>query len=79
MASQAKLATLEELVACFNDLEDPRSQINRKHPLVSVVAISIMRSWPEPMVPRQFIAGPKAWQDNCRRSLICRTEFRHVM
>ena len=42
MASQGKLATLEELVACFNDLEDPRSQINRKHPLVSVVAISIM-------------------------------------
>ncbi len=42
MASQAKLATLEELVACFKDLEDPRSEINRKHPLVSVVAISMM-------------------------------------
>jgi predicted transposase YbfD/YdcC len=42
MASQAQLATLEELVACFEDLEDPRSEINRKHPLVSVVAISMM-------------------------------------
>ena len=42
MASQAQLATLEELVACFKDLEDPRSEINRKHPLVSVVAISMM-------------------------------------
>ncbi|MCX7399273.1 MAG: ISAs1 family transposase [Planctomycetales bacterium] len=42
MASQTQLATLEELVACFEDLEDPRSEINRKHPLVSVVAISMM-------------------------------------
>ena len=42
MASKAQLATLEELVACFEDLEDPRSQVNRKHPLVSVVTISMM-------------------------------------
>ena len=42
MASKAQLATLEELVACFEDLEDPRSEVNRKHPLVSVVSISIM-------------------------------------
>jgi predicted transposase YbfD/YdcC len=42
MASRAQLATLEELVTCFEDLEDPRSEVNRKHPLVSVVSISIM-------------------------------------
>lgn len=42
MASQAQAATLEELMACFEDLEDPRSEINRKHSLVSVVAISMM-------------------------------------
>ncbi|MBL8816779.1 MAG: transposase family protein [Planctomyces sp.] len=42
MASQAQLATLDELVACFEELEDPRSEINRKHPLVSVVAISTL-------------------------------------
>lgn len=42
MVSQAVLATLEELVACFDELEDPRSEINRKHPLASVVAISLM-------------------------------------
>ena len=42
MASQAKLATLEEPGACFEDVDDPRSEINRKHPLVSVVAISMM-------------------------------------
>jgi hypothetical protein len=27
MVSQAVLATLEELVACFDELEDPRSEI----------------------------------------------------
>ena len=42
MASKAQSATLEELVACFEDLEDPRWEVNRKHPLVSVVLISIM-------------------------------------
>ena len=42
MVSQAVLATLEELVECCDELEDPRSEINRKHPLASVVAISLM-------------------------------------
>ena len=46
MASQAQLATLEELVACFGDLEEPRSEVNRKHPLVSVASISIMAVLP---------------------------------
>jgi predicted transposase YbfD/YdcC len=33
---------LDEVVAHFTDLEDPRSPINRQHPLVSVVVISLM-------------------------------------
>ena len=33
---------LDEVVAYFQDLEDPRSEINRKHPLVSVVAIAVL-------------------------------------
>jgi len=33
---------LDEVVAYFNDLEDPRSPINRQHPLVSVVVIALM-------------------------------------
>jgi predicted transposase YbfD/YdcC len=33
---------LDEVVAYFETLEDPRSTINRKHPLVSVVVIAIM-------------------------------------
>ena len=33
---------LDEVVRHFQDLEDPRSSINRLHPLVSVVVISLM-------------------------------------
>lgn len=33
---------LDEVVAHFETLEDPRSAINRKHPLVSVVVIALM-------------------------------------
>ncbi|MEI8016524.1 MAG: ISAs1 family transposase [Nitrospira sp.] len=33
---------VEEIVAQFSELEDPRSTINQRHPLVSVVVISIM-------------------------------------
>ena len=33
---------LDEVVRHFEELEDPRSSINRKHPLVSVVVIAIM-------------------------------------
>lgn len=34
--------TLEEVVGYFDELEDPRSTINQKHPFVSVVVISLM-------------------------------------
>jgi predicted transposase YbfD/YdcC len=42
---------LDEVVAHFQGLEDPRSEINRKHPLASVVAIALIAvlagaSWP---------------------------------
>jgi predicted transposase YbfD/YdcC len=33
---------LDEVVAHFNELEDPRSPINRQHPVVSVVVIALM-------------------------------------
>ena len=33
---------LDEVVRYFESLEDPRSTINRRHPLVSVVAITLM-------------------------------------
>jgi predicted transposase YbfD/YdcC len=34
--------TLDEVIKHFDELEDPRSTINRKHPLVSVVVIAMM-------------------------------------
>src|SRR5206468_2654164 len=33
---------LDEIVSYFDELEDPRSTINQKHPLVSVVVIAMM-------------------------------------
>jgi hypothetical protein len=33
---------LDEIVGYFDELEDPRAQVNRKHPLVSVVVIAMM-------------------------------------
>ena len=33
---------LDEVVGYFDELEDPRSTINLKHPLVSVVVIAMM-------------------------------------
>jgi predicted transposase YbfD/YdcC len=38
----AKRFGLDEVAAYFQDLEDPRSEINRKHPLVSVVVIAVV-------------------------------------
>jgi predicted transposase YbfD/YdcC len=34
--------SLDEVLGYFDDLEDPRSTVNRKHPLVSVVVIAMM-------------------------------------
>ena len=34
--------TLDKVVGYFDELEDPRATINRKHPLVSVVVIALM-------------------------------------
>jgi predicted transposase YbfD/YdcC len=33
---------LDEIIGYFDELEDPRSDINQKHPLVSVVVIAVM-------------------------------------
>src|SRR6266446_689664 len=40
--SDVQRITLEEVVGYFEELEDPRSSINIKHPLVSVVVIALM-------------------------------------
>ena len=40
--SDVRRITLDEVVRHFEELEDPRCSINRKHPLVSVVVLAVM-------------------------------------
>jgi predicted transposase YbfD/YdcC len=40
--AKAQHVCLDEVVGYFDELEDPRSNINQKHPLVSVVVIAMM-------------------------------------
>ena len=40
--ADSRHVSLDEIVLHFAELEDPRSTINRQHPLVSVVVISLM-------------------------------------
>src|SRR5262245_43598876 len=40
--ADARRFGLDEVVAYFQGLEDPRSEINRKHPLASVVTIALI-------------------------------------
>jgi hypothetical protein len=42
MASRVQLVKFEELVVWLEELEDPRSEVNRWHPPVSVVSTSIL-------------------------------------
>jgi len=41
MASKRRV-TLDEVVVFFEELEDPRSSVNRRHPLASVIVIAIL-------------------------------------
>ena len=41
MANEIRVG-IDEVVPYFDALEDPRSSINKMHPLVSVVVISLM-------------------------------------
>lgn len=41
MAKETRVG-VDEIICHFADLEDPRSEVNRKHPLVSVVVIALM-------------------------------------
>ena len=42
MMAQARRIGLDEVVAHFQELEDPRSTINQRHPLTSVVVIALL-------------------------------------
>jgi len=41
-SNEEVVVSVEEVAGYFAELEDPRSQVNRKHPLVSVVTIAVM-------------------------------------
>ena len=41
MVMESRIA-LEELIVHFEELEDPRTEINIQHPLISVVMIAMM-------------------------------------
>jgi|GEM_PF-2135013 len=58
MASRVQLVKFEELVVRLEDLEDPRSGVNRWHPPVSVVSTSILQSLLALTDRLRFIAGP---------------------
>lgn len=40
--AEVRRVGLDEIIGHFDDLEDPRDTVNRKHPLVSVVVIALM-------------------------------------
>src|SRR5262249_58673535 len=42
MMARVNHVSLDEVIGYFDDLEDPRDTVNRKHPLVSVVVIALM-------------------------------------
>src|SRR5271155_2427281 len=50
---------LDEVVAYFDELEDPRSTINQKHPLVSVVVIAMMAVLADAGGPTAIARGAK--------------------
>ena len=55
--AQIKRICIEDIVDYFDELEDPRSSINLKHPLVSIVVISMMG----------VLAGAKAIRKRCTK------------
>src|SRR5437763_10851900 len=76
---------LDEVARHFEGLEDPRSSINRKHPLVSVVVIAIMAvlagangptaiaKWAA--LKEEFLVGALDWPDGVPRKDV----FRRVL
>ncbi len=57
MANRIRVS-LEEVMGHFEELEDPRSDINIRHPLVSIVVISIMAVLAGASGPTGLRGGP---------------------
>ena len=66
---------LDEIVASFATLEDPRSEINRRHPLPSVLVIAVpaVLAGLARRAPRPSPDGPKYKEELRRASSTCPT------
>ena len=60
---------LDEVVAHFHELEDPRSTINQRHPLASVVVIAMMAVLAGASGPTSIAEWAKCKGDFLRRVL----------
>jgi len=63
----------DEIIGYFDELEDPRSTVNQKHPLVSVVIISMMAVLAEQVARRRLPSGPAAKAEFLSKVLNLRT------
>src|SRR3984893_18161566 len=61
--------SLDEVVVHFHELEDPRSTINQKHPLVSVVVIALMGVLAGASGPTSIAQWAKCKEEFLRRVL----------
>src|SRR5205809_5551980 len=66
---------LEEITCYFDDLEDPRSTVNQKHPLVSVVVIAMMAVLAGAGGPTAIAKWAKLKAEFLMRVWRCRTAF----
>ena len=68
MAASIQLCA-EDVADYFQDMEDPRSEINRRHPLPSVIAISLMAVLAGASGPTAIAAWASDKQEFLRQAL----------
>ncbi|TWT59623.1 transposase family protein [Rubinisphaera italica] len=66
---------VDDLLESFEELEYPRSQTNRKHPLPSVLMISVMGVLAAMVARPELLNGQTTKQNGCIPSSIFRTGF----
>ena len=64
---------LDEIVASFSTLEDPRSHINRKHPLPSILVIAVLAVLAGAAGPTAIAVGPSSRKSSSPASSTCPT------
>ena len=62
---------LDEIVASFSTLEDPRSHINRRHPLPSILVIAVLAVLAGAAGPPPSPDGPSSRRIFSRASSTC--------